>query len=751
MTRRRKGRTESGALPAAGERPAYRHPVPEPGVILDTLRETGVPMTLPALAAALEVHGERAEVALHKRLADMSAGGQLLVNRRGEYCLLEKLSAIAGTLSAHRDGYGFLAPDDGSPDIFLPAHEMNQLLDGDRVAVRLTGGGRAGRRAGALVEILARGRSVLVGRYQREHGVGYVSEAGRALHQFVIPEHHRANAQPGELVRMEILEYPAPGRSPQGRITDVLGDPRGPGVITAAAIEIFGLPSGTSNAVQDAANKLGTRVRRQDLAGREDLRQLPLVTIDGEDARDFDDAVFAEPDGEGWRLVVAIADVSHYVRVDDPIDRDARARGTSVYFPDQVVPMLPEALSNELCSLKPQVDRLAMACDMRIDAAGRVTRSRFYRAVIHSHARLTYDEVDQALRGTIGPARTRLARLMPQLEALQAVYRALARGRDRRGALDLDLPEVKIEMDAEGQVLSVAPRPRNDAHRLIEECMVAANVEAARHIGRHRLATLYRVHPGPEPEKFEELRLMLQSIGIPVADTAARRARELNRALASIRERPDADNLMMMVLRSLSQAVYQPQNIGHFGLALQHYAHFTSPIRRYPDLLVHRAIGHILDAGKPGAFGYGKEAMEHLGRVCSTLERRADQAARHVEARHKCMYIEHRIGEEMSGVITGVKHFGLFVMLDGVYVDGLLHVSNLHNDYYQVADGGLALVGEHSGRQFRLGDKVRVKVLRVDIDEAQVDFSLVSGGSGGDEAGAGPRTPRRGGFRRRRR
>ena len=739
-------------MPPAGERPAYRHPVPEPGPILDMLREVGVPMTLPALAAALDVRGERAQVALQKRLAEMSAGGQLLVNRRDEYCLLEKLSAIAGTLSAHRDGYGFLAPDDGSPDIFLPAHEMNQLLDGDRVAVRLTGGGRAGRRAGALVEILARGRSVLIGRYQRKHGVGYVSEAGRALHQFVIPDHHRAHAQPGELVRMEILEYPAPGRSPQGRITDVLGDPKGPGVITAAAIEIFGLPSGFGDAVMTAAKALGTRVRRQELTGREDLRDLPLVTIDGEDARDFDDAVFAAPDGEGWRLVVAIADVAHYVRDGDAIDRDARSRGTSVYFPDQVVPMLPEALSNELCSLKPQVDRLAMVCDMHVDATGQVTRSRFHRAVIHSHARLTYDEVDQALRGVIGPARTRLARLMPQLEALQGVFRALGKARDRRGALDLDLPEVKIDMDAEGRVLSVAPRPRNDAHRLIEECMVAANVEAARYIGRHRLATLYRVHPGPEPEKFEELRVMLQSIGIPVADTAARRAKELNRALASIRERPDADNLMMMVLRSLSQAVYQPHNIGHFGLALQHYAHFTSPIRRYPDLLVHRAIGHILDAGRPGDFSYGKEAMEHLGRVCSTLERRADQAARHVEARHKCMYIEHRIGEEMSGVITGVKHFGLFVMLDGVYVDGLLHVSNLHNDYYQIAEGGLALVGEHSGRQFRLGDKVRIKVLRVDIDEAQVDFALVSGGREGEESGSeASRAPRRGGFRRRRR
>jgi len=749
MTRRRKGPDQSGALPPDGEQPTYRHPVPEPGALLDRLREEGVPMSLPDLAAAFEVRGERAQAALKKRLQEMSAAGQLLVNRRGEYCLLEKLSAIAGTLSAHRDGYGFLAPDDGSPDIFLPAHEMNQLLDGDRVAVRLTGGGRAGRRAGALVEILARGRSVLVGRYQRKHGVGYVSEAGRALHQFVIPEHHRADAQPGELVRMEILEYPAPGRSPQGRITDVLGDPKGPGVVTAAAIEIFGLPSGTSAAVSNAASKLGTRVSRQDLAGRKDLRALPLVTIDGEDARDFDDAVFAEPAGEGWRLVVAIADVSHYVRDGDAIDQDARARGTSVYFPDQVVPMLPEALSNELCSLKPEVDRLAMVCDMQVDPTGKVTRSRFYRAVIHSHARLTYDEVDQALRGVIGPPRTRLARLMPQLEGLLGVFRVLVKARDRRGALDLDLPEVKIEMDAQGRVLSVAPRPRNDAHRLIEECMVAANVEAARYIGRHRLATLYRVHPGPDPDKFEELRLMLQAIGIPVADTAARRARELNRALARIRERPDADNLMMMVLRSLSQAVYQPQNIGHFGLALQYYAHFTSPIRRYPDLLVHRAIGHILDAGRPGDFGYGKEVMEHLGRVCSALERRADQAARHVEARHKCMYIEHRIGEEMSGVITGVKHFGLFVMLDEVYVDGLLHVSNLHNDYYQVADGGLALVGEHGGRQFRLGDKVRVKVLRVDIDEAQVDFALVSGGEEASREAARP--PRRGGFRRRRR
>ncbi|MCC5794439.1 MAG: ribonuclease R [Chromatiales bacterium] len=729
MTRRRSNPARA-RRPAADTQSPYRHPVPAPAEVLDRLRDAGVPLTLGQLADAFGLGGEKPRAALRRRLVEMVGSGQLLQNRRNEFCLLEKIEAIAGTVSAHRDGYGFLTPDDGSDDIYLPAHEMNQLLTGDRIAVRLSGAGRAGRRAGTLVEILARGRTTLVGRYRREHGVGFVVEAGRAFHQFIVPDHHRAGAQPGELVQLEILQYPEPGHSPQGRILTVLGPPEAPGIMTEAAIRIFDLPGGIPEAVEQAAARFGGRVRKDDLAGREDLRQLPLVTIDGEDARDFDDAVFAERDGDGFRLVVAIADVAHYVKDGDVLDREARRRGTSVYFTDRVLPMLPEALSNGLCSLNPAVDRLAIACELRIDGQGKPGRARFFRAVIHSHARLTYDQVDALMRGEKAPRRGPLSRLRPRLEALYEAWGLLHRARQRRGALDLDLPEVKIALDDEGRIASVAPRERNDAHRVIEELMIAANVAAGQLIRRHRLATLYRVHPGPDPDRFEELRLLLQSIGIPVAEHALRSAGELNKALVKLRDRPDAANLSMAVLRSLAQAVYQPANVGHYGLALGIYTHFTSPIRRYPDLLVHRALGHIIDRHKPGAFVYDRAAMEHLGRICSQLERRAEAAARHVEARQKCLYIRDRVGEEMMAVVTSVKHFGLFVTLQDLFVDGLLHVSQLHNDYYRVVDGGLALEGDHERRRYSLGDLVRVRILRVDIDEAQVELALVEEANG---------------------
>jgi ribonuclease R len=716
--------------------------VPDPNALLDVLREQGVPLTLAAMAALANVKDQGQVAELRRRLETLRVAGQLLVNRRGEYCLSDKLDVVPGTVTAHRDGFGFLVPDDGADDIFLPVPEMRAVLDGDRVAVRVSGRGRGGRRAGTVVEILARSRESFVGRYHREHGLGWVVETGRSPHHFIVTDRDRADAEPGQLVKLEILEYPGPTHEARGRVVEILGDPRDPRVLTDAAIEMFHIPSAWPDSALDDARRLGAEVAVADKRGRTDLRHVPLVTIDGEDARDFDDAVYAEPAGTGWRLVVAIADVSHYVRPGEAIDTEARRRGTSVYFPDRVVPMLPEELSNELCSLKPAVDRLCMVCDMRIDQRGEVTTSTFYRAVMHSRARLTYDAVDQCHREEAGARVPDEVR--PVVSNLYAVFACLHQARQRRGALDLDLPETKIQLDAAGGIVGVGSRHRNDAHRLIEECMIAANVEAARYLHKHRLTTLYRVHDGPEGDKLEELRLLFQGLGIPIADTAGKRPREINRVLKEIRERPDFPMLATAVLRSMKRAVYQPVNKGHFGLALDCYAHFTSPIRRYPDLLVHRGLGHLIDNGKPAAFAVDQAAAEHLGTTNSMQERRADEGTRFVEARCKCLFMEDRVGTTLDGVITGVTHFGLFVMLRDLLVDGLIHVTSLPSDYYHLEPGARGLKGERTGRTFRLGDDVRVRVVRVDADEARIDLALegVSEGAGarkGGGKGAGPR------------
>jgi ribonuclease R len=494
---------------------------------------------------------------------------------------------------------------------------------------------------------------------------------------------------------------------------------------------MFHIPSRWPARTIGDARLIGADVAAADKRDRTDLRSLSLVTIDGEDARDFDDAVFAEPMGENWRLVVAIADVSHYVQSGEAIDTEARRRGTSVYFPDRVVPMLPEELSNELCSLKPAVDRLCMVCDMRVDRKGNVTSSNFYRAVMHSRARLTYDAVDQCRRGEVNSGVPDPVR--PVLGHLYEVFACLHQARGRRGALDLDLPEIKIQLDASGGIVGVASRRRNDAHRLIEECMIAANVEAARFLGKHKLTTLYRVHAGPEGDRLEDLRLLFQGLGIPIADTAGTRPREINRVLKLISDRPDFPMLATAVLRSMKQAVYQPANKGHFGLALSSYAHFTSPIRRYPDLLVHRGIGHLLDGGKPAAFAVDVPAAEQLGTTTSMQERRADEATRYVEARCKCLFMQDHVGATLDGVVTGVTHFGLFVMLRDLLVDGLIHVTSLPSDYYHLEPGARGLKGERTGRAFRLGDDVRVRVVRVDPDEARIDLAL--GGEHNGEAG----------------
>ena len=744
MTRRKQ---QSGRKDTAG----YRHSVPGPGVIVQVLEQQGVPLAFDALAELLDIRGDKPRKALRRRLQQLVSGGQLLINRKAEYCLLEKIDAVTGIVSAHPDGFGFLLPGDGTPDVYLPFQEMRALLHGDRVAVRVGATMRNGKRSGNVIEILERGKKTIVGEYRREHGVGYVVESGRIPHTFVVPDHQREGAKPAELVKIEITEYPSERREGQGKVVRILGDPTDPGMITQVAIDQFEIPTEWDAPTLAAAQALGDRVSAGDKNDRVDLRDLPLVTIDGADARDFDDAVYGERSGDGWRLIVAIADVSHYVRLDSPLDSEARRRGTSVYFADRVVPMLPESLSNGLCSLKPNVDRLCMVCDMHVTEQGKVTQSRFYRGIMRSAARLTYDEVDRLQREKTSAGKLKGFKFISQINNLYGVFRSLERARQQRGALDLDLPEVIIELNDAGRIERIVQRVRNDAHRLIEECMIAANVEAARFLQKHRLATLFRVHDGPDPDRFDELRLMLQTLGINVPEKARTDPQHLNRVLQRLAERPDYAALAIAVLRSLTQAVYQPTNIGHFGLGLASYAHFTSPIRRYPDLLVHRGIGHIIDNNKLGAFDYDAAAMEQAGQMCSMLERRAEEATRHVDARLKCAYIQDRVGEVLPGIVSGVTHFGLFVTLDDLNVDGLVHVSSIGHDYYHCEAGGTRMVGERTGVSFGLGEAVTVRVMRVDIEQAKIDFELVQEtpkASGAASSGRGKRRKRSGRKRR---
>ena len=734
--RHRKGENSAGAKTKKSAKKAaksqkdksstYKHPIPPIPEIVAALEAAGVPQKLDQVAKRLGIKGQKNITALKKRLSAMVKAGRILYNRRSEYCLVSKIDGVAGRVSAHPDGFGFLIPEDGSEDLFMPFHEMRQLLDGDRIVARIAGTSRQGKRKGALVEILERGKAFVVGRFHREHGVSFVVEQNaRSPHSYIVPNHQRGGAQPGQMVKLEILEYPTKHREPYGKIIDVLGDPADGGMVTTLAIEAFEIPARFPDGVIKKADKWGGEVREADKAGRTDIRDLPLVTIDGADARDFDDAVYAEKTADGWRLIVAIADVSHYVTVGDAIDKEATKRGTSVYFPDRVVPMLPESLSNGLCSLNPNVDRLCMVCDMQVLASGKVKESTFYKGVMRSHARLTYSQVNAAVQDKDAEALKVVGDRLPQLETLYELFAAFLARRKKRGALELEIPEVRIQMGADGHIDRIAPIHRNDAHKLIEECMIAANVEAGKFLHKHKMPTLYRVHEGPSEDKFEELRVMLQELDIKVASEVVKKPAELNRILQQLSERPDFAVMATAVLRTMSRAVYQPQKVGHFGLALETYAHFTSPIRRYPDLLVHRGIQHIVEGGKPAKFAYDPDAMDVLGRSTSACEKRADDATRDVEGRLKCLYIEEHVGDTFNGVITGVTHFGIFVTLEDLFVEGLVHVTGLSNDYYHLEHGGLQLKGERTGRTFGLGDKIKVRVARVDVDDAKIDLSPV--------------------------
>lgn len=694
------------------------------GVIAAALREAGRPLTLDELADQLRRTGAAARGRLADELKEQVHAGQLVLNRRNEYCLRERLPLIVGIVSAHRDGHGFVMPEDRSAPLYLAPRQMLEVIHGDRVAARLIGQDHRGRPEASIVKVLERSTTQIVGRLRDESGICFViPDNPRIGHRVLVPRDRLVDAQPGQVVLVKLIEQPSKTAQPVGHVTRVLGEHAAPGMETEIAIHSHGLPFEFPAEAVLEAERFGSSVSAAAKRDREDIRDLPLVTIDGEDARDFDDAVWCETTKQGWRLIVAIADVGSYVVPGSALDREAQHRGTSVYFPNRVLPMLPEALSNGLCSLNPNVDRLCLACEMRVSSNGKVTRARFFEGVMRSSARLTYTKVAAYLANPSAVGEEVRA-LGPQLEQLHALFKALHQARLDRGALDFDAPELKIQFDAQGRVGALVEYTRNDAHRLIEECMIAANVQAAKFLKKHRLSTLYRVHGQPEEDRLEQLRQFLQGFGIHLPTDAILEPKTLSAVLKRVIGSEEAHLIETVVVRSLPQAVYQPANIGHFGLALEEYAHFTSPIRRYPDLMVHRGIRHVLRGGSGEDFGWSPEAMAQLGQQCSFTERRADEATRDALSWLKCEYMQDKLGEEFDAIVTSVVDFGLFVRVKGLQIDGLVHVSALGADYFSRDRSGFRMVASRSGKVFKLGDHLRVRLINVIIDERKIDFEL---------------------------
>ncbi len=734
--------------------PDFDPDVPSREQILNALRTAGAPLSPAELAQRMGVEREATMVGFERRLAAMERDGQLLPNRKGVLLLATKLDFVAGRVQGHRDGFGFLVRDDGGPDIFLSPREMLKVLHGDRVLVKPSGEYR-GKPEGTIVEVIERRTNKLVGRFLHEHGLSIVvPEDQRIKHDILIPPGDTNGAQHGQVVSVEIIEQPTRHTQPLGKVFEVLGEIDDPGMEIEIAVRKFDVPVEFSEAARKQAARLSDSVRKSDLKERVDLRDVPLITIDGEDARDFDDAVYCQPvdlgTGQrkrpGWRLLVAIADVSHYVRPGDALDDDAAARGTSVYFPRRVIPMLPESLSNGLCSLNPNVDRLVLVCDMVIPAtgakAGTVSAYQFYNAVMHSHARTTYTGIWEALQQPGGPAAHALGKLLPDVQHLYELYQLLAQQRKKRGAIDFETVETRIVCNELGRIEQIVPMVRNDAHKLIEECMLAANTCAADFMQRSKHPGLYRIHEGPTPERLQALRDFLRTMALSLGGGDTPTGKDYGEFLDSVRARPDFPLLQTMSLRSMQQAVYSPDNMGHFGLAYPAYSHFTSPIRRYPDLLTHRVIKALLAGqryvpellSQPMVIGRSQREHEHaiwekLGLILSASERRADEASRDVEAWLKCWFVKERVGEDFSGTVTGVASFGIFVTLDTLHVEGLVHVSELGSEYFQFNDSLHELRGERTGMRYRLTDKVQVQVSRVDLEARRIEFRLVKGTS----------------------
>ncbi|MBB5883246.1 ribonuclease R [Xanthomonas sp. F1] len=715
---------------AAREAERYAQPIASREAILQLLERCDGPQTLDELAEQLGLTEPTRKEALSKRLGAMLREAQLVQNRRGGYAPLQQTNLIPGVVIANPDGFGFLRPDEGGDDLFLPPYEMRKVLHGDRALANVTGIDRRGRREGSIARVLERGLTRMIGRFSLEAGIAFVVPDDKRIQRNVqIPADAVGEARDGQLVVCELTSAPDARRPPIGKIIAVLGDKLTPSLLVEAAIHGHELPYEFPQEVLDEAAAVPLTVEPAAIKGRVDLRQTPLVTIDGADAKDFDDAVFCEPNADGFRLVVAIADVSHYVRPGTPLDTEAVKRATSVYFPGFVVPMLPETLSNGICSLNPKVDRMCFVCDMQIDRQGEVAGARFYEAVMNSHARLTYEQVWQAVGEKDEQVRKDVAAVLPQLERLHQLYQILAKARARRGAIEFETAEVRFVLDNTGEVTQAGMLVRNDAHKLIEECMIAANVAAARYLLETHIPAPFRVHERPPESKYADLLEFLKEFKLSLPAWSKVVPGDYTKLLKKVRERPDAALLESVLLRSQSMAVYSPDNAGHFGLALEAYAHFTSPIRRYPDLLVHRAIKYALTRGAPDKYLYAPRAMAALALQCSERERRADEAEREVDERYRAAWMEKHVGGQFDGVVSGVTSFGLFVELDQSKVNGLIHVTQLPQDYYHFDATRKTLTGERRGREFRLGDRVRIVVLKASMEERKIDFRLVEEGA----------------------
>lgn len=731
---------------AEREASKYDNPIQSREFILAHLKERGAPATHETLCQELGQNSEEGIEALRRRLIAMCRDGQLICNRRDAFLPIDEAALVTGRVSGHRDGFGFLIPDDGSSDLFLTARQMRQVFHGDRVAARVDQVDEKGRREGKIVKVLEHRTEQIVGRFFRESGIAFlVPENARINQEILVPDEHVGKARHGQYVVVNILRQPTVRTQATGQVVEVLGEHMAPGMEIDVAIRSYEIPHSWPTAVGEQAAAIPEEVTEADKAGRVDIRNLRLVTIDDETARDFDDAIYCEPRPRGgYRLVVAIADVSHYVRPDSPLDEEAIQRGNSVYFPDHVVPMLPEKLSNGLCSLNPDVDRLCMVADMTISAAGNISGYTFYQAVMRSHARLTYNKVSAMLEHPDTEQGYKLsaqyADLLPHLHNLYALYKLLRKARTERGAIDFETTETKIVFDSQRKIEEIVPVHRNDAHKIVEECMLCANVATARFLKKHKVPALYRVHDGPSEERLGNLRLFLGELGLQLGGGDKPTSADYQQLLEQIASRPDAHVIQMVMLRSLSQAVYSPEESGHFGLGFASYAHFTSPIRRYPDLIVHRAVKSRIhnpetqkDVVSPKVpdpefanYPYDYARMEQLGEHCSMTERRADDATRDVMAWLKCEFLKDHVGEEFDGVIGAVVPFGFFVELADIYIEGLVHVSTLNGDYFHHDSAKHRLIGERTAVSFRLGDEVRVRVVRVDLEDRKIDLELVS-------------------------
>ena len=725
---------------AEREAQRYENPIASREMIMDLLEDAGRPLNRREVGKKLKLDGDDQEEALRRRLRAMERDGQVMCTRKGLYGLVSNMDLVKCRILAHRDGFGFAAPAEGGDDLYLSSRQMNRVFDGDEVLVRVDSIDHRGRSEGTIVEVLVRNTTQIVGKLVRQGAIQFVVPDNPVInHDIQLPPGAEGDAEPGQIVVVDIVEQPEARRKPVGKVAEVLGDAMDPGLEIEIALRSHDLPWQWPQDVLDEAEAYGGAVTESDKLHRIDLRDLNLVTIDGEDARDFDDAVYCEPTKTGgWRLWVAIADVSHYVGVGSALDREAHLRGTSVYFPERVIPMLPEALSNGLCSLNPDVDRLCMVCEIRIGRKGKVSSYRFCEGVMRSKARLTYTQVGRFL--LLGDTDEVPAAVQSSVRNLHELYKVLIRARQARGAIDFETEETRILFGEDRKIEKIVPVQRNDAHKLIEECMLCANVCAADFLESLKLPGLYRVHEGPRPQKLDNLRQYLGELGLALGGGDKPEPSDYQALLEQAAPRPDAHLIQTMMLRSMNQAVYQPENLGHFGLHYAAYAHFTSPIRRYPDLLMHRAIRSITRSdlktrrvkrprgaarmAKSRIYPYELAHMVALGEHCSATERRADDATRDVVSWLKCEYLHEHIGQEYPGVVAAVTSFGLFVELVDVYIEGLVHISALPRDYFHFDAATQRLVGERTRATYQLGDRLDVRLVRVDMDDRKIDLEL---------------------------